>query len=275
MGPRDNMIMRTTMIFAVSALVLSCTAEFTANDIPEDSAIMSENAFQTEQQPDEFSQQAAKTDESAGAKFAEGALAQSKDSAQAGWGRRRRRYNYRRRRRYNYRRRRRYINYRRRRTLKNCNYTAGPICHGYSLRCWRSGNLNNCKAACRRDGRCKLAEYQARTRMCCTSAVSTKAGCRGQWSTAHGWLGYHIRCTQKTVNTFERSGKAKERSNKRERSNKARERLGKERRSKGERSAKERANKERTNKARERAAKERSQKARAISERRNKERAAK
>merc|ERR1711981_659343 len=114
MGPRDNMIMRTTMIFAVSALVLSCTAEFTANDIPEDSAIMSENAFQTEQQPDEFSQQAAKTDESAGAKFAEGALAQSKDSAQAGWGRRRRRYNYRRRRRYNYRRRRRYINYRRR-----------------------------------------------------------------------------------------------------------------------------------------------------------------
>merc|ERR1711959_67199 len=134
MGPRDNMIMRTTMIFAVSALVLSCTAEFTANDIPEDSAIMSENAFQTEQQPDEFSQQAAKTDESAGAKFAEGALAQSKDSAQAGWGRRRRRrrynyrrrrrYNYRRRRRYNSRRRRRYINSRRRRTLKNCNYTA-------------------------------------------------------------------------------------------------------------------------------------------------------
>merc|ERR1712093_667452 len=222
MGPRDNMIMRTTMIFAVSALVLSCTAEFTANDIPEDSAIMSENAFQTEQQPDEFSQQAAKTDESAGAKFAEGALAQSKDSAQAGWGRRRRRrrYNYRRRRRYNYRRRRRYINYRRRRTLKNCNYTAGPICHGYNLRCWRSGNLNNCKAACRRDGRCKLAEYQARTRMCCTSAVSTKAGCRGQWSTAHGWLGYHVRCTAATA---ERLGKAKERSNKsRERSNKER-----------------------------------------------------
>merc|ERR1712072_1174445 len=132
---REDMIMRTIMIFAVSALVLSCTAEFTENDIPEDSAIMSDDSIDGAQPAELLSQQAAKTEQSPGAKFAEGALAQSKDSAQAGWGRRRRRrrYNYRRRRRYNYRRRRRYNYRRRRRTLKNCNYTAGPICHGYNL----------------------------------------------------------------------------------------------------------------------------------------------
>jgi len=76
-------------------------------------------------------------------------------------------------------------------TGKVCNSKAGAICHGYNLKCFRS-SLSHCKKACKADKRCNLAEYKARSKTCCTSAIATKKQCRGRWAKANGWVGYNI-----------------------------------------------------------------------------------
>merc|ERR1711981_1464846 len=81
---------------------------------------------------------------------------------------------------------------------KPCNSKAGPICHGYNLKCWRSGTLAKCKKACAADKRCNLAEYKASSETCCTSAIATKKACKGRWAKANGWIGYNI-CSKKTM----------------------------------------------------------------------------
>merc|ERR1712127_869370 len=81
---------------------------------------------------------------------------------------------------------------------KPCNSKAGPICHGYNLKCWKSGTLSNCKKACASDKRCNLAEYKASSKTCCTSAIATKKACKGRWAKANGWIGYNI-CPKKTM----------------------------------------------------------------------------
>merc|ERR1712072_1073899 len=64
------------------------------------------------------------------------------------------------------------------------------ICMGDNLRCMRT-TLAKCKVACKRNRRCLQAEYTARGRHCCLSRHSTRATCRGRWSSAGGWVGYN------------------------------------------------------------------------------------
>jgi len=78
---------------------------------------------------------------------------------------------------------------------KPCNSVAGPICHGYNLKCYKA-TLAKCKADCKAIAhlstkkRCNLAEHDKRT--CCLSNVATKKDCPGKWAQAHGWTGYTV-----------------------------------------------------------------------------------
>lgn len=76
-------------------------------------------------------------------------------------------------------------------TGKVCNSKAGAICHGFNLKCFKS-SLSQCKKACKADKRCNLAEYKAKSKHCCTSAIATKKQCKGRWAKANGWVGYNI-----------------------------------------------------------------------------------
>merc|ERR1712159_768266 len=76
-------------------------------------------------------------------------------------------------------------------TGKVCNSKAGAICHGFNLKCFKS-SLSQCKKACKADKRCNLAEYKAKTKHCCTSAIATKKQCKGRWAKANGWVGFNI-----------------------------------------------------------------------------------
>merc|ERR1712216_884718 len=75
---------------------------------------------------------------------------------------------------------------------KPCGSVAGPICHGYNLRCFKTSSLAKCKASCKKDKRCNLAEWKASTKHCCDSAIATKKACKGRWARASGWTGYNI-----------------------------------------------------------------------------------
>merc|ERR1712216_375815 len=84
---------------------------------------------------------------------------------------------------------------------KPCGSVAGPISHGYNLRCFKTSSLAKCKASCKKDKRCNLAEWQSRTKDCCDSAIATKKACtaagkkvrkNARWARAHGWVGYNI-----------------------------------------------------------------------------------
>jgi len=75
---------------------------------------------------------------------------------------------------------------------KPCGSKAGPICHGYNLRCFKTSSLAKCKASCKKDKRCNLAEWKASTKHCCDSAIATKKACKGRWARASGWTGYNI-----------------------------------------------------------------------------------
>jgi hypothetical protein len=76
-------------------------------------------------------------------------------------------------------------------TGKVCNSKAGAICHGFNLKFFKS-SLSQCKKACKADKRCNLAEYKAKSKHCCTSAIATKKQCKGRWAKANGWVGYNI-----------------------------------------------------------------------------------
>merc|ERR1712032_1631140 len=72
-----------------------------------------------------------------------------------------------------------------------CGKLAGPICMGYNIKCWRT-TLANCKATCKKTAGCKIAEYAAGSRTCCTSKIATKAECKGSFVTSKTWKGYVV-----------------------------------------------------------------------------------
>merc|ERR1712037_25261 len=76
-------------------------------------------------------------------------------------------------------------------TSLKCGSIAGPICMGYNLRCFRT-TLTACKAECKKVKACKIAEYSAGSRTCCTSKYATKKTCPGSFSSSSAWKGYVV-----------------------------------------------------------------------------------
>merc|ERR1712032_967299 len=78
-------------------------------------------------------------------------------------------------------------------TLK-CGADAGPICMGYNIKCFKT-TLAGCKAECKATAKtkgCKIAEYSASSKTCCTSAIATKATCKGSFTSSSAWKGYVV-----------------------------------------------------------------------------------
>merc|ERR1719264_1331130 len=76
-------------------------------------------------------------------------------------------------------------------TKLKCGADAGPICMGYNLKCFKS-TLANCKAICKKTVSCKIAEYAAGSKTCCTSAIATKKACKGSFVKSSAWKGYVV-----------------------------------------------------------------------------------
>merc|ERR1719151_466428 len=76
-------------------------------------------------------------------------------------------------------------------TSLKCGSVAGPICMGYNLKCFKS-TLANCKATCKKTVGCKIAEYAAGSKTCCTSAIATKKACKGSFVKSSAWKGYVV-----------------------------------------------------------------------------------
>merc|ERR1712087_746415 len=76
-------------------------------------------------------------------------------------------------------------------TSLKCNSIAGPICMGYNMKCWKT-TLTNCKATCKKTAGCKIAEYAASSKTCCTSRYATKATCPGSFTSSSAWKGYVV-----------------------------------------------------------------------------------
>merc|ERR1719237_1196498 len=70
---------------------------------------------------------------------------------------------------------------------------------GYNIKCWKT-SLANCKGTCKKTAGCKIAEYAASSKTCCTSKVATKAECKGSFVTSKTWKGYVV-CGAKGVVT--------------------------------------------------------------------------
>merc|ERR1712072_193730 len=147
---------------------------------------------------------------------------------------------------------------------KPCGSVAGPICHGYNLRCFKTSSLAKCKASCEKDKRCNLAEWKPSTKHCCDSAIATKKGCtaagkkvgrNARWAQASGWTGYTIcrghaeEITAKKVLKGRLSPKCEKKSKeKKAKESKAKENATKEARLKREKKAKEAVSKEKKQK---------------------------
>merc|ERR1712072_1491144 len=147
---------------------------------------------------------------------------------------------------------------------KPCGSVAGPICHGYNLRCFKTSSLAKCKASCEKDKRCNLAEWKPSTKHCCDSAIATKKGCtaagkkvgrNARWARASGWTGYTIcrghaeEITAKKVLKGRLSPKCEKKSKeKKAKESKAKENATKEARLKREKKAKEAVSKEKKQK---------------------------
>merc|ERR1712196_677283 len=177
---------------------------------------------------------------------------------------------------------------------KPCGSVAGPICHGYNLRCFKTSSLAKCKESCKKDKRCNLAEWKPSTKHCCDSAVATKKGCTAAgkkvgknalWAHAHGWTGYTIcrghaeEIIAKKVLKGRLSPKCEKKSKeKKAKEVKAKENATKEARLKREKRAKEAVSKEKAKKekdSKEKAKKEKATKELKAKEKKNKEKAAK
>merc|ERR1712032_1709557 len=63
-------------------------------------------------------------------------------------------------------------------TSLTCGADAGPICMGYNIKCFKT-TLTTCKSTCKKTPGCKIAEYAASSKTCCTSAIATKKECKG------------------------------------------------------------------------------------------------
>merc|ERR1712037_783963 len=86
-------------------------------------------------------------------------------------------------------------------TKLKCGADAGPICMGYNLKCFKS-TLANCKATCKKTVSCKIAEYAASSKTCCTSAIATKKACKGSFVSSKTWKGYVVCGAPKKVATL-------------------------------------------------------------------------
>merc|ERR1712196_118204 len=157
---------------------------------------------------------------------------------------------------------------------KPCGSVAGPICHGYNLRCFKTSSLAKCKESCKKDKRCNLAEWKPSTKHCCDSAVATKKGCTAAgkkvgknalWARAHGWTGYTI-CRGHAEEIIAKKVLKGRLSPKCEK--KSKEKKAKEARAKREKRAKEAVSKEK-------AQKEKKRKGRQTKEKKEKESSAK
>jgi hypothetical protein len=65
---------------------------------------------------------------------------------------------------------------------------------GYNIRCFKT-TLTGCKAECKKTKKtngCKIAEYAASSKTCCTSAIATKKACKGSFTTSKTWKGYVV-----------------------------------------------------------------------------------
>merc|ERR1719506_3097100 len=62
---------------------------------------------------------------------------------------------------------------------------------GYNIKCFKS-TLAGCKATCKKTAGCKIAEYAASSKTCCTSAIATKKACKGSFVSSKTWKGYVV-----------------------------------------------------------------------------------
>merc|ERR1719331_2908014 len=76
-------------------------------------------------------------------------------------------------------------------TSLKCGADAGPICMGYNLKCFKT-TLAGCKTTCKKTVSCKIAEYAAGSKTCCTSAIATKKACKGSFVKSSAWKGYVV-----------------------------------------------------------------------------------
>merc|ERR1712032_1140247 len=76
-------------------------------------------------------------------------------------------------------------------TKLKCGADAGPICMGYNIRCFKT-TLAGCKSSCKKTRGCKIAEYAAGSKTCCTSAIATKKACKGSFVSSKTWKGYVV-----------------------------------------------------------------------------------
>merc|ERR1712032_1396065 len=74
-------------------------------------------------------------------------------------------------------------------TSLKCGALAGPICMGYNIKCFKT-TLATCKSTCKKTRGCKIAEYAASSKTCCTSAIATKKACKGSFVSSKTWKGY-------------------------------------------------------------------------------------
>merc|ERR1719362_1662519 len=59
------------------------------------------------------------------------------------------------------------------------------------MKCFKT-TLANCKTTCKKTAGCKIAEYAAGSKTCCTSRYATKATCPGSFTTSSAWKGYVV-----------------------------------------------------------------------------------
>merc|ERR1712037_16161 len=52
--------------------------------------------------------------------------------------------------------------------------------------------LATCKSSCKKTRGCKIAEYAASSKTCCTSAIATKKACKGSFVSSKTWKGYVV-----------------------------------------------------------------------------------
>merc|ERR1712037_1087192 len=76
-------------------------------------------------------------------------------------------------------------------TSLKCGADAGPICMGYNIKCFKT-TLAGCKTTCKKTVSCKIAEYAAGSKTCCTSAIATKKACKGSFVKSSAWKGYVV-----------------------------------------------------------------------------------
>jgi len=73
----------------------------------------------------------------------------------------------------------------------HCGHESTGVCMGYNLKCF-SSTLANCKATCGKTKGCKMAEYAAGSKTCCTSKYDSKKNCPGSFTKSASWKGYFV-----------------------------------------------------------------------------------